>query len=57
VASALDEARRLGYRRVRLDTVPGMEQAQALYEQLGFQDIAPYTDNPIAATRFLELVL
>lgn len=57
VASALDEARRLGYRRVRLDTVPGMEQAQALYERLGFRDIAPYTDNPIAGTRFLELVL
>jgi GNAT superfamily N-acetyltransferase len=57
VVAALAEAGRLGYRRVRLDTVPGMEQAQVLYERLGFQDIAPYTDNPIAGTRFLELVL
>jgi putative acetyltransferase len=57
VVAALAEARRLDYRRVRLDTVPGMEKAQALYERLGFEDIAPYTDNPIAGTRFLELVL
>jgi ribosomal protein S18 acetylase RimI-like enzyme len=42
---------------MRLDTVPGMEAAQALYEQLGFREIAPYTDNPVEGTRFLELEL
>ncbi len=53
----LEEAQRRGYRRIRLDTTPGMETAQALYLQLGFRDIAPYTTNPVAGTRFLELVL
>ncbi|MDP9284797.1 MAG: GNAT family N-acetyltransferase [Actinomycetota bacterium] len=57
VASILEEARRQGYRVMRLDTVPGMEAAQALYEQLGFREIAPYTDNPVEGTRFLELEL
>jgi putative acetyltransferase len=57
VENALAEARRLGYRRVRLDTVPGMETAQALYERLGFREIDPYTTNPIAGARFLELDL
>lgn len=57
VDAALAEARRLGYRRVRLDTVPGMETAQALYERLGFREIEPYTRNPIAGARFLELDL
>ncbi len=57
VASILEEARRRGYRMMRLDTVPGMEAAQALYEQLGFREIAPYTDNPVEGTRFLELEL
>lgn len=57
VASILEEARRRGYRIMRLDTVPGMEAAQALYEQLGFREIAPYTENPVEGTRFLELQL
>jgi ribosomal protein S18 acetylase RimI-like enzyme len=55
--AAIDEARRIGYARMRLDTVPGMESAQALYEQLGFVEIAPYRPNPIAGARFLELQL
>ncbi len=53
----LEEAQRRGYRRIRLDTTPGMETAQALYVQLGFRDIAAYTTNPVPGTRFLELAL
>jgi GNAT superfamily N-acetyltransferase len=55
--AALAEARRLGYRRIRLDTVPGMEAAQSLYARMGFREIDPYTTNPVAGTRFLELDL
>jgi GNAT superfamily N-acetyltransferase len=51
------EGRRLGYARMRLDTTPGMETAQSLYEELGFVDTAAYTDNPVPGTRFLELEL
>ncbi len=49
----LDEARALGYQEIRLDTLPMMGDAQALYASLGFQDIEPYYDTPIAGTRFM----
>jgi ribosomal protein S18 acetylase RimI-like enzyme len=53
----VEEARAAGYEAMRLDTVPGMEAAMSLYESLGFRDVAPYTDNPIAGARFMELRL
>jgi GNAT superfamily N-acetyltransferase len=55
--ASITEARRLGYRTMRLDTVPGMEAAQAIYGRLGFRDAEPYTANPVPGTRFLQLDL
>lgn len=51
------EARKAGYRAVRLDTLPSMREAQALYVLLGFVDIPPYNEHPIEGTRFMELTL
>ena len=53
----LDEGRRLGYVRMRLDTVPAMQNAIGLYESLGFRDIPAYRHNPILGTRYLEVSL
>jgi ribosomal protein S18 acetylase RimI-like enzyme len=57
VRALLTEARRIGYREVRLDTLPSMATAFALYRKLGFQEMAPYYDTPVAGTRFLRLAL
>jgi ribosomal protein S18 acetylase RimI-like enzyme len=57
VEGIVARARSLGYREMRLDTLPGMAEAQAMYRAAGFEAIAPYYDTPIAGTVFLRLVL
>lgn len=57
IARVVEEARRLGYEEIRLDTLPMMGDAQSLYVSMGFHDIAPYYDTPIAGTRFMALRL
>ena len=52
------EARTMGYRRMRLDTVePVMKDAVAMYRRIGFREIAPYCKNPIAGALYMELQL
>ena len=53
----VEEARRAGYSRMRLDTLPSMAAARSLYAKLGFRTIPAYVHNPIEGAVILELDL
>jgi GNAT superfamily N-acetyltransferase len=58
VARLIREAEAMGYQRIKLDTMPGkMDQAIALYRELGFSEIAPYYSTPASELLFMELDL
>ena len=50
-------AKKIGYHRMRLDTLSSMKEAIALYESLGFRRIAAYYDNPSGCAVFMEMAL
>ena len=54
----IEEARSIGYSHMRLDTIAStMADAVVLYRKLGFREIAPYRENPIASAMYMELNL
>ena len=55
--AVMDAARLAAYDCILLDTLDDMESARALYEDLGFEDIAPYYFNPIPGAHYLKAEL
>ena len=53
----ITEARAIGYRELKLDTLDWMTAARALYVGVGFRECAPYYHNPLAGVVYMALTL
>jgi len=57
VQAIVERARDAGYREMRLDTLPTMQAARAMYARAGFREIDAYYPTPVEGTIFLALPL
>lgn len=57
IHAIVQQAKELGYREMRLDTLPTMEGAIGLYRKVGFVEIPAYYETPLRETLFLKLDL
>lgn len=57
IDAIIGAARQADFHILRLDTLPSMTSAQALYRKLGFIETPPYNDNHLPGTRFFALEL
>jgi ribosomal protein S18 acetylase RimI-like enzyme len=53
----IQEAQTIGYQAMRLDTLPAMTEAIALYQSLGFRPTEAYRINPHPGAIYMELAL
>jgi GNAT superfamily N-acetyltransferase len=53
----IKQARQMGYKKIRLDTMARLKAANKLYDKLGFYEIPPYRFNPDKTARYMEYVL
>ncbi len=57
VERILSDGQLNGYTTMLLDTLSDMETARALYQEMGFVEVAPYYHSPIAGAHYLKAAL
>jgi ribosomal protein S18 acetylase RimI-like enzyme len=56
-AAVIADARVIGYRALKLDTLEWMTAARDLYARLGFRECAPYYPNPLPGVVYMACTL
>lgn len=57
IEQVIHDAKLIGYKHIRLDTFPFMDNAIRLYRKYGFFDIERYNDNPAFTAVYMQLDL
>lgn len=57
VSRIVDDAKKIGYHAILLDTLPSLSAAISLYKKMGFYEVDCYNDSPIENTVFMRLDL
>ena len=57
VERILSDGQLAGYTTMLLDTLSDMETARALYQEMGFVEVAPYYHSPIPGAHYLKVDL
>jgi len=53
----IEDAKAIGYQAMVLDTLKTLESAVTMYRRMGFEEIAPYYDNPLKDVLYFQLTL
>lgn len=53
----IEDAKKIGYAHMLLDTLPFLESALHLYKKIGFYEIESYNDSPVSSSIFMKLDL
>jgi len=53
----IQDAKKIGYEAMVLDTLASLESAVYMYRKMGFEEVEPYYDNPLKDVIYFELKL
>lgn len=57
VKRIIEDAKEIGYKKMRLDTLPFLTSAEKLYRKNGFYDIPCYNNSPMHSSIYMQLDL